>query len=403
MKKLTIIYAAIQFFYTFAFGAVNNYSSVYLLPCGLTNTEIGVLFAVSCALAIWLQPAVGSYADRKDSFSIKTIICFLACLSVFFSACLHFAFGKGAVINSAVFFILIIISQIQTPLVSALATETINQGKKLAFGVARGCGSLGYSAMSVTMGAVIAEYGAGVQPAFVFAGSMCFLVFALIFPFKKRRIEDCDSIDKEEEGEYLSCNDPDRVRKIGGQLSLLAFFSKYKRLSFALLGLVFLYICHIYINNFTYQIVLAKGGTSAEMGNAMALASALEIITMFSFPLLTRWKSVRFFFKISGFFFILKSLLTLLVKSMGAFYWVQFIQPFGWGLLAVSSVYYVNSIVDDFDKIKGQAYLTLSFTIANVLGALSGGLLLDYFGVNGMLLASIASGVLGFIMVLKSA
>ena len=157
------------------------------------------------------------------------------------------------------------------------------------------------------------------------------------------------------------------------------------------------------INTFLFQIVTHKGGTSQHMGIVMGLAGLLEVITMFLFTRMLRWRDCGFWFGISGVFFTLKSLATLLAGSMGALYAVQLIQPMGWGLMTVSSVYYVNTLMAGADKIKGQAYMTMTLSVGTIIGSLCGGWLIDRAGVNGMLIASVACGAIGACIVLRRA
>ena len=49
------------------------------------------------------------------------------------------------------------------------------------------------------------------------------------------------------------------------------------------MGCVLLYISHVLLNNFTFQIVESKGGNSADMGFSMALSALIELPTMFFF------------------------------------------------------------------------------------------------------------------------
>ena len=72
----------------------------------------------------------------------------------------------------------------------------------------------------------------------------------------------------------------------------------------------------------------------------------------------------------------------------------------GWALIAVSSVYYVNSIMDAQDAIKGQAYLTMTYTLGSVLASLLGGALIDKAGVNAMLIFGTAAAFIGMIILL---
>ena len=72
--KWTASYAAVQFFFWFAYGTALAYASPYLLACGLNNTAIGLINAAACALSVLIQPALAAYADREKSPSLKTIL-----------------------------------------------------------------------------------------------------------------------------------------------------------------------------------------------------------------------------------------------------------------------------------------------------------------------------------------
>ena len=65
----------------------------------------------------------------------------------------------------------------------------------------------------------------------------------------------------------------------------------------------------------------------------------------------------------------------------------------------VSSVYFVNSLMKNEDKIKGQAYMTMTISIGTILGAFSGGWLIDHIGIPGMLAASVICGAAGTLIV----
>ena len=78
---MTVYYSIIQFIFWFAYGTAVNFSSVYLLECGLSNTAIGIISSAACALSVVLQPLLASYADREKTVSIKTILLFLFTLS----------------------------------------------------------------------------------------------------------------------------------------------------------------------------------------------------------------------------------------------------------------------------------------------------------------------------------
>ena len=81
---LTASYAAIQFFFWFAYGTALAYASPYLLACGLSNTAIGLINAAACALSVLIQPALAAYADKPKSPSLKRILtCLLGMMLLF--------------------------------------------------------------------------------------------------------------------------------------------------------------------------------------------------------------------------------------------------------------------------------------------------------------------------------
>lgn len=376
-------YAVINFFYWFTYGAVINFASVYLLGNGFTNTQIGMLCAAAYVVSVMVQPGVAGYADKPHSPSLKVIILGFGTGLMLLGVFLGLTFQKSMALTGVFYGGAVVITQVLTPFVNALGTESARQGRKVNFSAARGVGSLGYAALCYIMGMVVDRYGPGMQPVCMVVIVAGLLASVLVYPFKKA------AKDQEEKAESGL-----------GSGSPIVFFRKYKTFGIALLGCIFVYTSHIYLNNFTYQIVVTKGGGSSEMGTAMAIASMVELPTMFLFVYMLRKASSVFWFRICGVFFTLKALGSLLAANMTGFYAVQIFQMFGWGLITVASVYYVDSIMQPEDKIKGQTYMTMSCTIASVIGSLTGGALIDWCGVNGMLLTSTAAGLLGTVIML---
>ncbi len=372
--KWTASYAAVQFFFWFAYGTALSYASPYLLACGLSNTAIGIINAAACALSVLIEPSLAAYADKEKSPSLKAILSVMTAVMTFFTVWLVFSAGMDGMGRGLLLGIIILIIQLGLPLVNALATESMNAGYPLNFGLARGFGSIGYAVMSFSMGQLIARRGPQVHPLALLVFCVCFLIAILLFPFRKQR------------------KDQDRAAAKG---TFIAFVRRYPSFSVMLGGCVLIYVSHVLINNYIYQIVVAKGGGSGQMGIAMALAGLLEVTTMVIFPWMLKKKDSGFWFRLSGAFFTLKALGTMLAPGMGALYLVQLLQPMGWGLLTVSSVYYVNGIMQEQDRIKGQAYMTMSHTAATIIGSLIGGWLIDTAGVSGMLLAAVACGAVG--------
>lgn len=380
-KNLTVRYALIQGFYWMVYGGISGFASVYLLDCGFSNTRIGILIAAAGVLSAILQPALAGYADQPKSLSLKRIISLLMGIQVVLGGVLLLTY-QGSLLFTGLFYgCCLTILQLLTPFVNSLGMESINQGKRLNFGVARGIGSVGYAIVAYTLGGIISGAGAISLPAAIMVLSAALLVSVCLFPFRKQ------------------IREPSEKAAENGS-SPIAFFRNYKRFGVVLIGCTLVYISHALINSFNFQIVESKGGGSQEMGIAIAIAAFVEMPTLFLFSYMLKKVRCDIWFRISGIFFMLKALGSLLAPSISVYYGVQVLQMLGWGLMTVSSVYYVNSIMDTRDAIKGQAYMTMTYTLACVIGALLGGTLIDHSGVNSMLLFATGSGIAGMLIML---
>ena len=71
------------------------------------------------------------------------------------------------------------ILQLLTPFVNSLGMESINQGKRLNFGVARGMGSVGYAIVAYTLGGIISGAGAVSLPVSVMVLSVALFISLL--------------------------------------------------------------------------------------------------------------------------------------------------------------------------------------------------------------------------------
>ena len=380
--SVTAHYALVQFFFWFAYGTVVNFSSVYLLACGLSNTAFGVINAAASLLAVLVQPLLAARVDGGGKLGVRGMLLVSSSMLAVFGLLLYFLYGARPGLNAAVFGCAILLAQVMLPFVNSLATQAINAGDALNFSAARGVGSIGYAIMSFSVGRLTARFGAGVEPIVIVAIALFLLLVCQRFPARRGTVQ------------HTELGETEETR------SLADFLVIYRRFLLTLIGCVFIYTSHVLINSFIYQIVVYKGGTSAHMGVVMGLAGLVEVGAMFAFPLLLRWKGNGFWFRLSGIFFTLKSLGTLLASSMGALYAVQLLQPFGWGLMSVACVYYADSVMQERDKVKGQAFMAMTLSIGTILGTLIGGWLIDAFGVPGMLTAAIAAGALGSLIVI---
>ena len=99
---------------------------------------------------------------------------------------------------------------------------------------------------------------------------------------------------------------------------------------------------------------------------------------------------------------MLKIILTLLVPDMISLYIVQICQLFGFATFVVATVYYANQVVEECDRVKGQAYMTMANTLGIVFASMLGGVLIDIYGTNGMMIVGSVITVVGTVLIFLS-
>lgn len=88
-------------------------------------------------------------------------------------------------------------------------------------------------------------------------------------------------------------------------------------------------------------------------------------------------------------------MLLLLAPSVTAIYLIQLLQATSYTFLSPTQMYYARSRISMADMVKGQAFITASYTLGCAAGNFAGGQLLQHFDVPAMLLGGIVMAALG--------
>ena len=400
-RDLTFPYALLQMFYWMNMAVTAGYASFFLLGAKLTNSQIGLLLAAGGLLSALIQPLLAAFADKSSSLSVRFLMMLMSALLLVCSLLLVFLFHGNIAAVSVIYLLAYLILLLQQPFLNAIGAESIDAGRRLNFGLSRAFGSAGYMAAAFLLGQFSVHTGPVLVPAGIAAASFALLLSSAAYPQSPKRSQKAARPSESHVGSAPSENSP-AASQLRANGSIFSFFARYPQYAVALAGLLPIFIGHIYINNYLLQIVRSKGAGSSSMGNLMSVAALLELTVMLIYGKLRTWRPDSFWFRISGIFFTLKVLLTLLTPTIGFLYPVQLIQPLGWGLLSVSSVYYISEEMAPSDKVKGQAFFTAVFTLGNVLGNLTAGFLLDHGGVFAMLLTGSIVSAIGAALLLLS-
>ena len=381
-RNLTFKYIVIQIGMWAMYAPLMGYTSVFLLAKGFSNTEVGIISGLGCIISAVLQAMVSSYADRENSKSVKAILIMFAALQIALAVVL-LALGNNFVLAIGVIFgALIAIMQLMVPLTNSMAMEMMNQGKLINYGAARGTASMVYAILVNTMGAFAKGNNLSIVPIATMLSAAILLVGTVLFPFKKAP----GSVEEE----------------LKSETDTRPFLVKYPKVALFVIGAICAYVGHNLINVFLFQIVSLKGGNHVNMGVCLSLAAVFEIPVMFGFAYLVAKRDSSTWVRVGGVGIMLKIILTLLVPDMISLYIVQICQLFGFATFVVATVYYANQVVEECDRVKGQAYMTMANTLGIVFASMLGGVLIDIYGTNGMMIVGSVITVVGTVLIFLS-
>jgi MFS transporter, PPP family, 3-phenylpropionic acid transporter len=379
-KLLSLQIAGLQGFYWMIFLPIASFASVYLLSKNFSNQKIGWVMAISSVLAIVLQPALGALIDRFEKLSLKGVLCTLSLICVAFLACIIFL-NTGLVLMAVFYVGIVALLYTMQPLVSALTFEYINAGHNVSFGITRASGSICFAVLSTFVGMWVNRYSTSILPIIcliLFAG---YILIILTFPNVKRSENQTYHIEK-------SASQPELDDKVG-------FLRRYDRFIPFLLGAAFLFMFHTVINNFLAQILRPLGGTDTDLGISLTIAAVAELPAFLGFSFIVAKINTRSLMKIAGFIYVLRSFIFLFAASVWMINVGQVFQGLTFAVFIPASVYYINEIMHEKDRVKGQTFVTAMGTLGGFFGNVIGGRLLDMSGVFAMLLFGVVGAVIG--------
>lgn len=375
----TIRYAALNAAYWSGFCLTLAFSSAFLLARGLTNSEIGVVIAVSGAISAVLQPPVAGWAGR----SRQPLRVWIAWLAVVIAAAAAILLVPGAhpARDGVVFGVALCVAQLVVPLVNAVGMECVARGIPVEFGPARAVGSFAFALTSIVTGSLVAASGPQLIPMLLIGAEALLVVPAVTFVFRS-------SASVALPGETPSLPDAPPLDARGRRL-----------FGVLLAGMVALYVSHAAINTFVFQIVRYHGGTASDMGLAFTIAATIETLPMLFFRrIVARWTPAALL-RFAAVMFAVKAAAAWWATNLTAFLATQLLQVFAFALVIPASVYYIDRLLPLRERVRGQAFMTLTLTLGNVIAGLIGGILLDAAGVPALLAGGTIVCALGAVAV----
>lgn len=355
-------------------AGIVSFATAFLLQKGFAASVVGTLLASGNLLSCTFQPILADWADRRGGNVLKwmaaglTVVSALCFLSIQLIPLPGMAFGLLYLLGVFAF-------DSMNPLMNALNVSYMTNGYQINYGFSRGLGSLAYAFAALLVGKVMARFG---------ADWMIWISLGLLFV-----------------NAIMAMSYPSLVvsgsakQENTGCCSIPVFFRRYRWYCVSLLGVMLLGMFHAMTENYLIEIVTPLGGDSGTVGVALFIATAVEAVVLVYFAKVRAKISDNWLLKIAGISFTLKAVLFLLASNVATIYMIQLLQATSYTLLAPTQMYYANNKIAPADMVKGQAFITASYTLGCAAGNFSGGQLVSAFGIRALLLAGIAIAAAG--------
>ena len=377
-KKRQLNYIIMHMLFWCGYVVTWSYTAVYLEYYGFDNAVVGMVTGVGAILSVILQPLLALAVQKADAVTTKKNIIVLKMAAIAFAVVMWLE-PSGKWVIAVLFMVIAAIDAAIPSMLSSLAMEQMNAGRKINYGLARGCGSIVFALFSLILGYVI-PFMEVKWLVLIYAGFSLFVILSCL-TFSDTRVNgDTDALEP---------------------TSAKGLLKKYPFLLPFLLGTVLLFMGHNMINIFLLRIIQRAGGSSENLGVALAIAAILELPVMGAFDRISQKVSINKILIIAASSFVIKCVLTYLSKSLILVYAAQTLQLLAFGLYTPASVYFINKSMDREDSGVGQALLgAFSLGLGGAIGNILGGFVIERAQVSGMLAFSVLLSIVGWCFIL---
>ena len=375
-------YSLVQFVTWSYYAIVLAFASNVLYEFGFSDSRISLFMGIFTALSVAVQVAAGELLSRIKKWDVAGVLVLFGAVMLLCAAVVLLP-DCNRILAVGAFGVICMLLQTLPSLANSMGMDSIRRGAPTDYSIARGIGSLGYSVTALLTGVLVRRLGVAAVHMLTIGVSVLLILSAVWY---RRTIRDLAEAESEENRESKG-----------------PFFSRYPRFAVFLFGMAFLCVSHGLLCNFMFQIMTSRGAGAMEQGVATSISSLVELPIMFGFPFMLKKLRCDKWVRIAGFCMLLKPLLILLADAPGGIYLAQATQSIGYGLWVIGSVNYAERVVDQGESIRAQSYHGAVTTVSTVLALSMGGVLIEYLGVQTMVMVSLGCSLVGAVIVLFAA
>lgn len=384
-SNLTSRWCVHQFLYNALYSGIFSFAATYLLDKGFSAALIGVLLALSNFTSGVMQPMLAAGADKIQS----KIPMLLAAMTTFAFICFAVlpVFNPPIVIFFALYLLGALAFDSMNPLLNALTVFYTGKGYKVNYGAGRGIGSLGAATCSLALGYINSWLGSNW---ITIAVLVCLALFWLVsIGYPKRKNFDGNETQEIPESITPGISGDDEAA------SVITFFKRYPQYCMSLLGILFIAMFHAMTENYLIQAFQILGGDSKNVGTALFLATGTSVPLMMVFDRIQAKLKTPKVMMIGALAFTLKAVLFITARNIVMMYAAELLQMVTYGFISPAMMFHAKESTKAADMVKGQAFITASYSIGCGIGNLIGGALISASGVRAMQLSGVLMSLLG--------
>lgn len=382
-KKLwTLRYTLLNVTYFAAFCTIHAYAAVYLLSYGFTNTQVGLLLAIANITSALFQPFIAGIIDKQGWLTNRRFILIAVLIIIAGSLLLLFVPGSKVMIF-VIYAIIYMIQFAYQPVLIAICFEYQRAGCDIYFGLARGLGSAGFAVTAFFIGSAVEANGVSILLLVTMAAMV---ISAVVIATFKKPAQAAGSVSAEGDSAEAASETPASVSAEGAHNNVIDFAKTYPAFMLFLLATICFFFSHNMINDFLIHIVRNLGGSETQLGYANFMQAILELPVMALIGFVYKKITVNKLLVMSGAAFFVKIMILVFAVHLSGLFISQSFQLLAYAVFVPASAYYVSTHMDEYDQVKGQAYINSAITIGGVFSNLVSGVILDHLGIRPMLI-----------------
>ena len=362
-KNTTAFYAAIQVLHFAIAASIACYASAYLLYHGFDNGQIGAILGVANVCSACFQPVFATVVQRTGVRLGNCMIVVYALMAASAAALLALKL-KGIPFLIAYILLFMLQSAMQSS-VNALYRGYHSRGIKINFSVARGVGSVAYSLSSLGAGIAVSHLTPDVLPGIYLVPCILMCLMLLIFH--------APNVKEERTEETIEVVTPKQKKLL---------LRKYPHFYLFLSGILCLAITHCFCETYMLQIIQRIGGTSANLGVAVAIAAITELPAMLLYRKSSKKVGNRRLLAFAGWMWAIKNFAIMFAPSIYVVYAAELLQFASYAIYVPASVRYIAHAIPETEFLKGQALAGSAFTVGSLIATFLGGQMIERLGMN---------------------